>query len=372
VSHCPPADLEIAGFFQDFFRNRLRSFRLYSGRKSILDRATTGESKVDVAAAWVISPHASTRQLVGLNLSRRGFKVWEASLPSDLRRSDAESHLIIVDIDPPNGLGWEAASSLREDPALRKVPLIFLTADAPTSGRLASLDPARWTSKPVDVRVLLEVVQECLSQQSRRYKMTTSQQAFADRVRAIPGGEHLYMCYSCGTCVGSCMLQLTGELGYNPRRLIQKVINGLEQEAFEDRTTWLCSACDLCYPTCPQKIHISDVLRAVKELAIEAEYTSPLKTATVNELTCVACGLCVKVCPYEAVSLVEKQVAGRTHTFASVDADRCMACGLCTASCRSASIKLSGGFSDEVLIEDLWGWMQRTAPASIPRAGVAK
>ena len=327
---------------------------------------------MDVATAWIISPHASTRQLVGLNLNRRGLKVLEASSPSDLRRSDAEPHLLIVDIDPPNESGWETASSLREDPSLKEVPLILLTADAPTSGRLISLDPARWTSKPIDIQAFLKLVQECLSQQSRRYRMSRSQHAFADHVRAIPGGEHLYMCYSCGTCVGSCMLQLTGEHGYNPRRLIQKVINGLEQEAFEDRTTWLCSACDLCYPTCPQKIRISDVLGAVKTLAIEAEYTSPLEIATVNEQTRVACGLCVKVCPYEAVSLVEKQVAGHTLTFASVDTNRCMACGLCAASCRSASIELSGGFSDEALMEDLWGWMQRTAPAPIPLEEVAE
>ena len=327
---------------------------------------------MDVTVAWIISPHASTRQLVGLNLNKRGFQVMEAASPSELRRSDAEPHLIVVDIDPLNGSGWEALSLLRKNPALGMVPLILLLADTPTSGRLASLDPVRWMSKPVDIKVLLKLVQECLPQQSRRYEMSRPQQTFADRVRAIPGGEHLYKCYSCGTCVGSCMIQLTGELGYNPRRLIQKVINGLEQEAFEDRTTWLCSACDLCYQTCPQEIRISDVLNAVRELAVEAGHTSPLKTAAVNERTCVACGLCVEVCPYEAISLVEKRAAGYVQTFASVDVDRCMACGLCAASCRSASIELSDGFSNEALMENLWEWMHRTAPMPIPLEEVAE
>ena len=196
--------------------------------------------------------------------------------------------------------------------------------------------------------------------------MSGSSATLADRVRAIPGSEHLYMCYSCGTCVGTCMLQLTGEHSYNPRRLIQKVINGLEQEAFEDRTTWLCSACDLCYPACPQKIHVSQVLLAVRELAVESGYTSPLKTAQVNERTCVACGLCVQVCPYEAISLVDREIAHQTHTFASVDTASCMACGLCAASCRSASIELPDEFSNEALMGDLWEWIHQTAPAPIP------
>jgi heterodisulfide reductase subunit C len=168
------------------------------------------------------------------------------------------------------------------------------------------------------------------------------------------------------------MIQLTGEPKYNPRRLIQKVINGFEREAFEDRTTWLCSACDLCYKTCPQKIRVSDVMGAVKELAIQAGCHTQIKTAAVNERTCVACGHCVELCPYEAVSLVEKHVAGYTHTFASVDAQRCMACGLCAAGCRSSSIELSDRFSSDVLMNDLWAWMNRTAPAPIPVTEVAE
>jgi heterodisulfide reductase subunit C len=263
-------------------------------------------------------------------------------------------------------------ASLRQNDSLRAVPMVLLLANAPAISRLTPLFPVRWVEKPVDTDLLLTAVWSSLPEQNRRSKMRDSHESLADRVRAIPGGEHLYMCYSCGTCVGTCMIQLTGERGYNPRRLIQDVINGLEEEVFENETTWLCSACDLCYPSCPQKIHVSGVLTAVRDLAIEAGYSSPLGTAEVNELSCVACGLCVQVCPYEAVTLVEKQTAGQTRTLASVDADRCMACGLCAASCRSASIELPDAFSNEALMDDLWGWMQRTAPAPIPLVEVSE
>ena len=103
---------------------------------------------------------------------------------------------------------------------------------------------------------------------------------FADQVRAIPGGENVEMCYSCGTCVSKCMIQQKLEPEYNPRRLLRQVMMDMQTEAFENPTTWLCSKCDLCYPACPQQIHISGVIGAVKQLAVEAGYTSTLPTVS--------------------------------------------------------------------------------------------
>ncbi len=193
----------------------------------------------------------------------------------------------------------------------------------------------------------------------KRKKMGETREALVDRLRAIPGGEHAYMCYSCGTCVGSCMMQKV-EPSYNARRLIQKAVRGMAEEAFKDRTTWLCSACDLCYPACPQQIHISDVLNAVRELAVEAGYHTVLETAQVDQSTCVACGLCVAICPYEAIELQEVRIMGQARTVAHVDANHCMACGLCAASCRSSSIELADSFSNEALMADLWQWVGET------------
>jgi len=181
----------------------------------------------------------------------------------------------------------------------------------------------------------------------------------ADRVRAIPGGEHLEMCYACGTCVSRCPIQQKTEPLYNPRRLIREAVMGLEQEAFDDVTTWLCSACDLCYPACPQEIHISGVIAAVRDLAVQSGRVSPLRTALVDELTCVACGMCVQVCPYEAIELVQTGVPnrGREVTVARVDPNLCMACGLCGAVCRSTSIGLTDPFSNDTLVEAFWRWI---------------
>ena len=173
-------------------------------------------------------------------------------------------------------------------------------------------------------------------------------QSFADRVRAIPGGEHLELCYACGTCVSKCMIQQKVEPEYNPRRLLRLVMMGLEDEAFRSPTTWLCSKCDLCYPACPQQIHISGVIGAVKQLAVAAGYRSPLDTVTVDESLCSGCGICVMACPYEAPHLVEKAVDGELDRFAEVDANRCMGCGICVAACPLGAIARKGVSNREI------------------------
>jgi len=173
-------------------------------------------------------------------------------------------------------------------------------------------------------------------------------QSFADRVRAIPGGEHLEMCYSCGTCVSKCMIQQKVEPEYNPRRLLRLVIMDMQEKAFESPTTWMCSACDLCYPACPQEIHISGVIGAVKQLAVEAGYESPLETVTVDEDLCSGCGICVMVCPYEAPHLIEKEVDGEMDCFSEVDPNKCMGCGTCVAACPLGAIARPGVSNEEI------------------------
>jgi coenzyme F420-reducing hydrogenase delta subunit/heterodisulfide reductase subunit C len=171
---------------------------------------------------------------------------------------------------------------------------------------------------------------------------------FADEVRAIPGGEHLEMCYACGTCVSKCLIQQKLEPEYNPRRLLRMVMMDMREEAYESPTTWLCSECDLCYTACPQKIHISGVIGAVKQMAVQAGYTTPLEVVAVDETLCAGCGICVMTCPYEAPSLVEKMVNGVQDRFSQVDAEKCMGCGMCVAACPMGAIARPGVSNPEI------------------------
>lgn len=178
---------------------------------------------------------------------------------------------------------------------------------------------------------------------------TAAKTTLADQVRGQPGGEHLDLCYSCGTCVSKCLIQQKKEPEYNPRRLLRMVMMDMREEAFQSPTTWLCSACDLCYPACPQQIHISALIGAVKTLAVEAGYTSPLETVTVDESLCSGCAICVMSCPYEAPHLIEKEVNGVMDRFSEVDVNKCMGCGICVAACPMGAISRPGVANTDLL-----------------------
>jgi heterodisulfide reductase subunit A len=71
-------------------------------------------------------------------------------------------------------------------------------------------------------------------------------------------------------------------------------------------------------------------------------------TAEVLAMRCVACGLCVEVCPAGAAELVE--VRGRRQ--AEINPALCKGCGLCVAGCRGGAITLHG-FTDQQLLGQL-------------------
>ena len=57
------------------------------------------------------------------------------------------------------------------------------------------------------------------------------------------------------------------------------------------------------------------------------------KYAVVDEKVCVACGVCVKECPMNAVNVWR-------GCYAVVDKDICIGCGKCERSCPAGSISV--------------------------------
>ena len=170
---------------------------------------------------------------------------------------------------------------------------------------------------------------------------------FVNEIMAEPGGEHLLTCWSCGTCAATCIVRRY-DPSFNPRVILHKAGLGLRDDVLSSGEIWHCSACDICYAKCPRGIHISDVMRAIRNLAIKSGFQRPDTTATVNIEQCVACGMCVAVCPYEAISLQDVNWNRRTKPAAQVDANLCMSCGICNGVCPSSSISVATQ-SDAVL-----------------------
>lgn len=57
------------------------------------------------------------------------------------------------------------------------------------------------------------------------------------------------------------------------------------------------------------------------------------RLAKVNRNDCVACGVCVKVCPKAAISIFK-------GLFASIEESKCVGCGICLKSCPGSVIDL--------------------------------
>ena len=76
----------------------------------------------------------------------------------------------------------------------------------------------------------------------------------------------------------------------------------------------------------------------------------------VNEALCQGDGACVNICPYHAITLVQKQFRENsqkiTRTVASVNPGLCQGCGACTVTCRAGAMDLLG-YTNESLMREV-------------------
>lgn len=91
--------------------------------------------------------------------------------------------------------------------------------------------------------------------------------AFADQIAAEPGGEYIRRCFACGTCTASCPVREVTER-YNPRRIIHMAVLGMKDAVLTSDFVWLCSTCYACHDRCPQDVRITDLMHAIKNIAV--------------------------------------------------------------------------------------------------------
>ena len=106
---------------------------------------------------------------------------------------------------------------------------------------------------------------------------------FANQIAAEPGGEHIRRCFSCGTCTASCPVREVTDR-YNPRRIIRMVVLGLREQVLSSDFIWLCSTCYSCHERCPQDVHITELMHAIKNVAVREGYVHPSFRAQVDLL----------------------------------------------------------------------------------------
>lgn len=84
----------------------------------------------------------------------------------------------------------------------------------------------------------------------------------------------------------------------------------------------ICLCCGCC----------CGVLTSAKKFEKPAELFATNYIISINEESCTGCGLCVKRCPMDALTRVDKRIV--------IDKDRCIGCGVCAVKCPKKSAAL--------------------------------
>ena len=85
-------------------------------------------------------------------------------------------------------------------------------------------------------------------------------------IEATPGGERIVHCLQCGSCGGSC--PSGADMEYTPRTIFAMIAADQREAVLAANTMWCCVSCYFCTTRCPQKIPITDIMYALKRMAI--------------------------------------------------------------------------------------------------------
>jgi CheY-like chemotaxis protein len=99
--------------------------------------------QADQVTILVADDEEAVRELLRLVFTKDGFRVHAVATGADAVQvaRDVRPALIIMDITMPNMDDYEATSQIKQDPALRETPVIFLT------GKTAQEDAGRSFAK---------------------------------------------------------------------------------------------------------------------------------------------------------------------------------------------------------------------------------
>jgi heterodisulfide reductase subunit C len=111
-----------------------------------------------------------------------------------------------------------------------------------------------------------------------RIRLNALDPSFKHRVAKQRGGEGIRSCFACKACTAACPIERVDQR-YDPRKIIRMALLGMKKEVLESDFIWLCSSCYGCHEVCPQNVRFTDVMFAIKNLAVAEACIPPGLTA---------------------------------------------------------------------------------------------
>jgi len=106
---------------------------------------------------------------------------------------------------------------------------------------------------------------------------------FCDELASQPGGEQIRRCFACGTCVAGCPVSEVAP-EYSPRKIVRQILFGMREEVLSSPLIWYCLTCYRCTARCPQGVNFTDVMRALRYMALKGNHAPPDVLAKVAEI----------------------------------------------------------------------------------------
>jgi two-component system, chemotaxis family, chemotaxis protein CheY len=124
----------------------------------------------------IVDDSPSMRKILGFLFRTAGYKVREAvdGMDALFQLKNHPVDLVITDLYMPNLNGIGLVRTLKADPVLRSLPVIFLTVEAADSRIQEGKDAgaAGWVVKPFRVDLLRKIVGRCL-EKGRQWRTVT-------------------------------------------------------------------------------------------------------------------------------------------------------------------------------------------------------
>jgi heterodisulfide reductase subunit C len=111
--------------------------------------------------------------------------------------------------------------------------------------------------------------------------------SFKHEVAAKPGGAHIRRCFACGTCTAGCPV-FQVETDYNPRKIIRMILLGMRRELLSSKVLWLCQRCSICSANCPQDVDFSNIMMALRDMAVAEGYAPADLTERIERISTAA------------------------------------------------------------------------------------